>query len=81
MPQQHANISASHQPPVSNWSYEAAITEVETIISRLETGELPLAEVFEQFETAVAALAQCESFLQGKQSQVDILIQTLEPLE
>ncbi|MEO1125274.1 MAG: exodeoxyribonuclease VII small subunit, partial [Cyanobacteria bacterium J06639_16] len=35
-----------------DWSYETAIAEVETIINRLEAGELPLAKIFEQFQTA-----------------------------
>ncbi|MEO0532797.1 MAG: exodeoxyribonuclease VII small subunit [Cyanobacteria bacterium P01_A01_bin.123] len=64
-----------------DWSYETAIAEVETIISRLEAGELPLAKIFEQFQTAVEALAQCETFLQEKQAQVDLLVQTLAPLD
>ncbi|MEO0488211.1 MAG: exodeoxyribonuclease VII small subunit [Cyanobacteria bacterium J06635_15] len=64
-----------------DWSYETAIAEVETIINRLEAGELPLAKIFEQFQTAVEALAQCETFLQEKQAQVDLLVQTLAPLD
>ena len=33
--------------------------------------------VFEEFEQAVADLQQCESFLQARQEQVDLLIETL----
>ena len=67
-------------PPKSaeTWSYEATVAEVEATVASLEQGELPLAEVFDQFEQAVAHLRQCETFLQARQAQVDLLIETLE---
>lgn len=76
-----AQSRQAEQPMNLDWSYETAIAEVETIINRLEAGELPLAKIFEQFQTAVEALAQCETFLQEKQAQVDLLVQTLAPLD
>ncbi|MBF2067823.1 MAG: exodeoxyribonuclease VII small subunit [Calothrix sp. C42_A2020_038] len=60
------------------WSYEAKVAEIDSIIARIETGQLDLAEVFEQFATAVQYLKECDSFLQTKQQQVDILIETLQ---
>ncbi len=62
-------------PP--NWNYEATVTTVETIIRRIEQGELELAEVFDQFAIAVEQLRQCENFLTRQQQQVDLLIETL----
>lgn len=59
------------------WKYEAAVAEVENIITRIEAGELELEEVFEQFAAAVEQLRQCETFLQQRQQQVDVLIETL----
>ncbi len=63
--------------PSSDWSYEAAVADIEAIVHQLETGELPLSQVFEQFEAAVASLQTCEQFLQDKQQQATILIETL----
>jgi exodeoxyribonuclease VII small subunit len=60
-----------------NWSYEETVAIVEAIIADLESGNLPLAEVLTQFEQAVQALKQCEGYLQEKQQQVDLLIETL----
>ncbi|MGB3494332.1 MAG: exodeoxyribonuclease VII small subunit [Elainellaceae cyanobacterium] len=60
-----------------DWNYEATVTTIESIISQIETGELPIADVFEQFETAVNRLQQCESFLTHHRQQVDLLIETL----
>ena len=59
------------------WNYEATVAQVETIIKQIEAGELELAEVFEQFAAAVKYLRQCEGFLQERQQQMDLLIETL----
>ena len=64
-------------PLQQDWNYEAAVAEVETIIAAIEAGELELEEVFEQFTAAVEYLRQCETFLQQRQQQVDLLIETL----
>lgn len=73
---------AAKAPPSSalippNWKYEVTVSEIESIISQIERGELELAEVFEQFATAVEHLRQCESFLTRQQQQVDLLVETL----
>ncbi|KAF3889200.1 MULTISPECIES: exodeoxyribonuclease VII small subunit [Nostocales] len=59
------------------WNYEAKVAEVERIIARIESGDLELQEVFEQFTSAVEYLRQCEGFLQERQQQVELLIETL----
>ncbi|MEA5580222.1 exodeoxyribonuclease VII small subunit [Nodularia harveyana UHCC-0300] len=58
-------------------NYEQKVREIEEIIARIEAGELDLEEVFDQFSTAVQSLGQCESFLQQRQQQVNLLIETL----
>ena len=63
------------------WNYETSVEQIEAIITDLETGELPLADIFEQFEKAVAELKKCDSFLQEKQQQAQLLIETLMPEE
>ena len=63
--------------PADSWSYEDTVASVEGIIADLESGNLPLASVLSQFEQAVQALQQCETYLHGKQQQVDLLIETL----
>ncbi len=60
------------------WNYEATVTQIEIIIRRIEAGELELAEVFEQFAAAVKYLRQCDAFLDARQQQMDLLIDTLE---
>ncbi|NEO41845.1 MAG: exodeoxyribonuclease VII small subunit [Moorea sp. SIOASIH] len=64
-------------PSGETWNYEATVAKVETIIRQIETGELELAEVFDQFATAVEYLHQCEDFLAERQQKMDLLIETL----
>ncbi len=61
----------------TNWNYEATVARVEKIISQLESGELELAEVFTEFSTAVEYLRECEAFLNQKQEQMTLLVETL----
>lgn len=69
---------ASAQAAVpTNWQYEASVAQVEAIIHRIESGQLELAEVFEQFAAAVNHLHQCETFLVERKQQMDLLIETL----
>ncbi|MGG6269388.1 exodeoxyribonuclease VII small subunit [Leptolyngbya sp. AN03gr2] len=60
-----------------SWNYEETVAKVERILTRIESGELELADVFEEFSAAVECLRQCESFLAERQKQVDLLIETL----
>ncbi|HEY9664790.1 MAG TPA: exodeoxyribonuclease VII small subunit, partial [Allocoleopsis sp.] len=41
-------------PP--SWKYEETVIEIESIIQQIETGELELAQVFDQFSIAVQRL-------------------------
>jgi exodeoxyribonuclease VII small subunit len=68
---------SKHQRP-DHWHYETSVAEIEAIISRIESGDLELEDVFEQFAQAIEALQQCEAFLTERQAQVNVLIETLE---
>lgn len=70
---------SSSQPPSVRQplSYEATVKQIEVAIARIESGELELAEVFDQFADAVEQLRQCETFLTERQRQMDLLIETL----
>ncbi|BAY22654.1 exodeoxyribonuclease VII small subunit [Calothrix sp. NIES-2100] len=68
---------ADNSDAMTAGNYEAKVAEIEKIITRIETGELELEQVFDQFTAAVEYLRQCETFLQQRQQQVDLLIETL----
>lgn len=76
--QNRTSKSETPNLPDSSWTYEAAVEQVEAIIAQLETGNLSLEDVFNQFGQAVTSLQQCEAYLTAKQEQVEVLIETLE---
>ncbi|MBD2329472.1 exodeoxyribonuclease VII small subunit [Alkalinema sp. FACHB-956] len=61
----------------NNWNYEATVSQVEEILALIESGDLDLAEVFDQFTVAVERLKECDRFLADRQGQVDLLIESL----
>jgi exodeoxyribonuclease VII small subunit len=75
--QQPATPLAPTQLPLIDWHYETAVANVEAIIADIETGQLDLADVFEQYQTAVEQLRRCEAFLQERQQQMELLIEEL----
>jgi exodeoxyribonuclease VII small subunit len=69
----------SKQLPLQpEWHYETAVATVEAIIAKIESGELDLADIFDQYTLAVEQLRQCEAFLQARQQQMELLIEQLE---
>jgi exodeoxyribonuclease VII small subunit len=54
--------------------FETALAELETLVERLEHGDLPLDEALRTFERGVALTRQCQASLQAAQQKVDILL-------
>jgi exodeoxyribonuclease VII small subunit len=61
----------------SGWNYEETVDRIEAIIDRVESGELPLEEVFEQFAVAVECLQECEGFLARGKDRMELAIELL----
>lgn len=59
-------------------NYEATVTEIETIIREIESGHLPLEQVFDKFALAVEHLQNCEAFLNQGKKRINLLIENLE---
>ncbi|MFB2918463.1 MULTISPECIES: exodeoxyribonuclease VII small subunit [Aerosakkonema] len=74
----YTNSPASPNIPFEKgWNYEEAVAKVEKIIAEIESGKLELAQIFDEFAAAVEYLRECETFLQEKQQQVDLLIENI----
>lgn len=76
-----SNFSGKNSGDVTiqqGFNYEATVAKVEVIINEIEAGKLDLADVFDEFAAAVEYLRQCETFLQERQQQMDLLIENLE---
>ncbi|WP_295614924.1 exodeoxyribonuclease VII small subunit [Chamaesiphon sp. GL140_3_metabinner_50] len=61
----------------NNWKYEETVDRIEEILAQIEGGDLELAEVFSQFEIAIASLQQCENFLAEHRERVELLLENL----
>ncbi len=66
-------------PPVSKLksqtpqSFEAALAEIETIVSAMEAGQLPLEQSLTAYKRGAELLQYCQARLQEAQQQVKIL--------
>jgi exodeoxyribonuclease VII small subunit len=54
-------------------SFESALAELEAIVARMESGELPLAESLAAYKRGAELLAYCQSALKDAQQQVQVL--------
>ncbi len=48
--------------------------ELETLVERLEKGDLPLEEALQQFERGVALTRACQTALKAAEQRVEILM-------
>ena len=54
-------------------SYEAALQELETLVSKLESGQLPLDELLTGYQRGSTLLSFCRDKLQAVESQIKVL--------
>lgn len=58
-------------------TFEQALGEIESIIERIETGEIGLEESLREYERGVALVNHCRGKLDGAQRQVEDLTRRL----
>lgn len=51
-------------------TYEAAMTELEQILSQLEDNDLPLEEAIKQFEQGVTLIKYCQNVLDETEQKI-----------
>ncbi|PJD90739.1 MAG: exodeoxyribonuclease VII small subunit [Legionella sp.] len=56
--------------------FEQSITELETIVTLLEKGELDLDEALKQFETGIQLSRTCQTLLQQAEQKIELLSAT-----
>ncbi len=54
-------------------TYEAALQELEQLVSRLESGQMPLDELLAGYQRGAALLAYCKDKLQAVEDQIKVL--------
>ena len=64
--------------------FEQSLTELETLVAKLEQGDVPLEDALKTFERGVALTRQCQTALRTAQQKVEVLLarngdETIEP--
>jgi exodeoxyribonuclease VII small subunit len=54
--------------------FEQALAELESLVARLERGDLPLEEALKTFERGVELTRHCQGSLKAAQQRVEILL-------
>jgi exodeoxyribonuclease VII small subunit len=54
-------------------SFEAALAELENLVGRMETGELPLQESLAVYKRGAELLAYCQNALKDAELQVQVM--------
>ena len=62
-------------------SFEAGLTELETVVKELENGELPLEQAIALFEKGVGLSDRCRQQLEEAETRVEILLKKNGPIK
>ena len=64
---------ATSAPPAVPASYEAALAELESLVARLESGDLPLDQLLSGYQRGAQLLAFCRERLEAVENQIKVL--------
>ena len=67
----------SETPP--GWNFEQGLSDLETVVKELESGDLPLEKAIEIFERGVTLSDRCRKELEDAETRVEILPLDSEP--
>lgn len=63
----------TEEKPIGELDFEAALAQLESIVGRLEQGQVGLTESLDQYEMGVQYLKQCYRLLERAEKRVEIL--------
>ena len=69
MPAKEVNDTTEESPP----DFEAALAELESLVTQMESGELSLDESLKAFERGVSLARQCQLELKHAEQRVQVL--------
>ena len=56
-------------------TFEKSLAELESLVERLEKGDLPLEKTLEHFERGIVLTRNCQQALKAAEQKVEILLQ------
>jgi exodeoxyribonuclease VII small subunit len=69
---------AEEETPIAAMSFEAALAELETVVTRLERSDVPLEESLSLFARGAALRDHCEEKLKAAEARVTEITQGLD---
>src|SRR5438105_6629869 len=69
-----ARDSQTPAQPSDTPDFERSLSELESLVERLERGDLPLEDALKTFERGVELTRHCQSSLKAAQQKVEILL-------
>jgi len=71
-----ALVSSDADAALKDMSFEAALDELEGIVRKLESGDVPLEQSIAMYERGAALKAHCDAKLRDAQLKVDRIVET-----
>ncbi len=68
------SVSGKSSPPVEGLSFEAALKELETIVSKLEQGAVDLEDSIALYERGQALKTHCEAKLKAAEGRLEKIV-------
>ena len=59
------------QNDIGKMSFEKTIAELESIVSKIEQGQIPLNDCLEQYERGMALIKHCRGMLEKAEKQIE----------
>ena len=69
------------KPVASVGGLEKSLKELEALVERLESGDLPLEQALKEFEHGVKLTRACQTILKDAEQKVEILLKKTETAE
>lgn len=64
-----------------DWSFEKGLTELESVVKELESGDLPLEKAIQVFERGVGLSERCRKELEAAETRVEVLMRRGDKIE
>jgi exodeoxyribonuclease VII small subunit len=68
-----SQMAKSPQNPSAPASFEAAMAELDALVGKMESGELPLEESLKAYQRGAELLKFCESLLKVAEQRIQVL--------
>jgi exodeoxyribonuclease VII small subunit len=78
MPRKSTDKSKSLEPAPGQMRYEQAVEELESIIERIEKGEIGLEESLTAYKRGSSLIKRCREILDSAEQQVEQLTEAME---